>query len=246
MEDKSAIDREMTIVDHLEEFRRRLIKCLVILAVLFPFGFYVSQPLIEWMKRALAPTQLHQLVYLQPMAYFFVQMKVAFFLSLFIAFPFVSYQIWRFVSPALFKEERRNVLLFSMVSTALFLSGAAAALFLVFPVVMRFSVGMASPEVTPMIDVQGFVGLAGMLMLGFGVMFQLPIVVWLLVRLGIVSVQAMSKARPYVYVGIFVLAALLTPGPDVISQLAMGLPSVVLFEGALAFSRISGRRGGKA
>ena len=230
--------KELPLLAHLDEFRSRLIKCLVALAILFPVTFYVSQPVIEWMKRTLAP-DLGKLIYVQPMAYFFVQMKVAFYLALIAAFPYVSYQVWRFVSPALFKEERQYVGIFSMVSATLFLLGAAVSLFFVFPFVMRFSAGMASNEVVPMIDVQGFVGMAGMLMLGFGVMFQMPIIVYLLAKMNIVSVATMAGARPYVYVGIFILAAVLTPGPDVISQLAMAIPTVTLFEGALLFSRFT-------
>ena len=232
--------KELPLLAHLDEFRSRLIKCLVALAILFPASFAVSKPAIEWMKRALAP-EIGKLVYVQPMAYFFVQMKVAFYLALIAAFPYVSYQIWRFVSPALFKEERRFVGIFSLVSTTLFLFGAAVSLFLVFPFVMRFSAGMASDEVVPMIDVQGFVGMAGMLMLGFGVMFQLPIVVYLLVKMNVVSIKTMAGARPFVYIGIFTLSALLTPGPDVISQLAMALPSLVLFEGALLLAKLTCR-----
>ncbi len=229
--------REMSLIGHLEEFRTRLLRSLICLAILLPVGFYVAVPMIDWMRR-LCP-EVGKLYYLRPMALFIIQLKVGFYLSALFCFPFLAYQAWQFVAPALFKKEQRFVTTFAFISSVLFLAGAAMALLLVFPAVMRFSAGMSTEGIQPMIEVESFVGLAGMLMLGFGVVFQTPILVWTLARYGIVSVGAMANARPYVYVGAFILASVLTPGPDVISQLCMGGPTILFFELGLIVARWS-------
>lgn len=221
--------KSATLIEHLEELRIRLLKCIILLALLFPAAWPLSQVSIEWMKRSLCPAQLEGLYYMAPMELFFLRIKVSAAMALFAAIPLIAWQAWAFVSPALFKGERRAVLLLTLSSAFFFVAGALFALFAIFPILMRYSVEMGSPEIRPMMNVSSFVEMSGLLMLGFGICFQLPIAVFILVRTGVAGVAAFKAARPYVIVGIFIAAGILTP-PDVVSQIAMALPTWALFE----------------
>ncbi len=230
-------DSKLSVIDHLEEMRIRILKCLVCVALLFPLGYRFSQPIIEWVKQTFFP-EVEQLVYLQPMELFFTRIKVGFILAIAVSFPYIAFHMWLFISPGLFKHERYYISRFVLVSTLLFCLGASFALFFIYPTVLRFSLGMASSDITPMLHVKGVINLAAMLMLGFGVMFQLPILVYTLAVTELISLDTMRKSRPIVVVVIFVASAILTP-PDVISQLAMGIPSIILFEASILFSALS-------
>ncbi len=241
MNDTEEINsKKQSLIDHLEELRIRLIKSLICVVMLCLGAYFASLPAIEWMKASFCP-ELPQLVYIHPMELFFTRLKVALFMAVFTGFPYISFQIWQFISPAMFKKEQKYVLRFALISTFLFISGGAFALFCIYPAVIKFSMSMASSDIVPMINVQSFVNLGAMLMLGFGLMFQLPIFVFILVAAGLTSADTMAKCRPVIIVVVFVLSAILTP-PDVISQLAMGIPTLLLFEVSLAFAKIAFRK----
>lgn len=231
--------RTYTLIEHLDELRTRLIRCSLCVALIFIPSNYLSMPIIIWMKKQFCP-QLKELVFMQPLEIFFTQLKVSFYLALIISAPYLAYQLWSFISPALFNKERRYVVRFMLISTTLFLTGAALALFIVFPALMRFSMSLAGStgDIIPMINIQSFINTAALLMLAFGIMFQLPVVVFALTATGLISTAKMAHGRPYVIVLIFILSAFLTPGPDVLSQLAMALPTCVLFELSLIFCKV--------
>ena len=232
--DSSEKKQQNTIIEHLSELRSVIIKSLVCITILFPVCYYISLPTIEWLKQ-FSCLRAYSLVYLQPLELFFTRLKVSFFLSLFICFPYITFQVWTFLSPALFKNERYYLKRFVILGSSLFIIGAGLGLFVVFPAVLNFAVRMSVSGITPMISVSSFTGLAIMLMLGFGLVFQLPIFVYILTRTGLVEIQTMKKSRPIIIIAVFVFAAILTP-PDVISQLAMALPSIMLFEISLWFA----------
>jgi len=232
-----------TIIEHLDELRLVIIKSLVSIAILFPICYYFSLPIIEWLKQ-FSCLRAYSLVYLHPLELFFTRLKIGFFLSLYICFPYITFQAWKFVSPALFKNERYYLRRFVILSSLLFIVGACLGLFGIFPAVLNFAVHMSVPGITPMISVSSFTSLALMLMLGFGLVFQLPIFVYILTYTGLVKIQTMKKSRPIIIVSVFVISAILTP-PDVISQLAMAIPSIILFEISLQFASIAKKRGEK-
>jgi sec-independent protein translocase protein TatC len=172
-------------------------------------------------------------------------MKVGLILGLLLGSPYVTTQLWGFVSPGLFRQERKFMFRFAVASTLLFAVGATFALFGVFPALMRFSAAMATPEIRPQLDVRHVIDMAGLLVLGFGIVFQLPIVIFSLLNAGIVKPETLSHQRPIAYVVIFIVAAILTP-PDIVSQLAMGIPACLLFEAALLLGRFTlGRKRGE-
>ena len=231
--------RAMTIIAHLDEFRSRLIRCLLVIAVLCILVYFFSQDMIEWLKKTFCP-ELKFIVFTRPLELFIIKLKVSLYMALVAAVPYISYEIWQFITPGLLKKERKLIIGYVLSSTFFFIVGGAFALFAIYPSVIRLSLEMSSEDIVPMITVESFISLAAMLVLGFGVMFQLPIIVYACVSQGIVTVKAMTKIRPYVIVIIFVISAILTP-PDIVSQVAMALPSWILFEISLLCARFWGK-----
>ncbi|MDX9982484.1 MAG: twin-arginine translocase subunit TatC [Lentisphaeria bacterium] len=232
-------DEKLSIIDHLEELRVRLLTCMVVVALLFPLGYWLSQPAIDWLLATFTPPNLKLHTFAMH-EWFFLRMKLGFGMAVFAAFPVVAWQVWRFVAPGLYEHERHYMSRFVFVSTFLFVLGAAFALFAVYPLVLRFFIGMQmeSERVEGTWGVANFVGMGTILMLGFGFMFQLPVVVYLLAVTEIVSLETMRRARPVIVVVVFLLSAILTP-PDVVSQLMMAIPAMLLFEISLLVSQRS-------
>ena len=235
-----ADDPKLSIIDHLEELRRRLFVVLGSTFAMYIPGFYLAKPAIELLRKYGCPPNT-EFYYAKPMDLLFTQLSVGLVFAILFASPIIAYQIWKFIAPALFKHERVAITRLSGFSCFLFLFGIVFATAFIFPAIMRFSFGMATEDIKPLLHVDEVVHLLVTLMLGFGIMFQLPIVIFFLAISGIVSLDTIRKSRPYVILIIFVLSALLTP-PDVISQIAMGAPSWLLFEISLILARASLRK----
>ncbi len=225
---------------HLEALRQALWRSIAAVAVLLIPGFFAAEGALRFLVRFTCPPEF-KLNYFAPMEPLLVQLKLGLLLALTGAMPVILYQLARFVTPALYANERRMAWKTILAGTLLFLAGAALGLFLVVPLMMRFSVSYASEELSPVIGIAAFVNLAALLALSFGIMFQLPILLILLMRLGIVEPETLRKSRPIVVTGIFILAAVLTP-PDIISQLLLGIPTWFLFEAALLIGSTFTRR----
>ena len=228
--------KSMSIIDHLDELRTRLLRCAIVIILLSIAGYIFSQDIIEWLKHEFCP-ELKQIIYTRPLELFMIRLKAGLYLALLGGFPYIAFEIWHFVAPGLFPKERRYVSVFAAASSILFATGGAFALFFIYPAVIKLSVGMSTPDIVPMITVESFVNLAAMLILGFGIMFQLPVFVFILAASGLVRTETMSKARPYIIVIIFIISAVLTP-PDILSQIAMALPSITLFEISLLAAKL--------
>jgi sec-independent protein translocase protein TatC len=224
-------DAEKSLLEHLEDLRVVLIRSLVALALLLPAAFYLAGVLLPRLPGLLSlyggeGIKFH---YFSPLEPFIVQLKLSLVFALAGALPYIAFQLSRFIAPALYRKEKKLVALTAGAMTLLFLFGAAFAFFLIVPLVLRFAQGYASAELVPMIGLANFVGLAAILLLGFGLMFQLPVVVLLLVKIGLVSVATLRRMRPVIIIVILALSAILTP-PDVLSQLLMAIPTWLLFE----------------
>ena len=233
-------DPKLSLIDHLEELRKRIFVMLYVTVAMYVPGFYLAKPAIERLQKYGCPPDT-ELIYTAPMDWFFTQLSMGLVFALLFASPVIAYQIWKFVAPALFKHERVAISRVSGFSCFLFIFGIAFALLFIFPAIMRFSYGMQTENIKPLLRVDSVVYLAVMLMLGFGVMFQLPIVIFFLALSGLVSLDTIRKSRPYFIVIIFIVSAIMTP-PDVISQIAMALPSWLLFEISLLFARAALRK----
>lgn len=230
---------EEGFLSHLIELRTRLIRALtavgVILLGLLPFSNRLYTLLALPLLRHL-PAGAHMIA-TEVTTPFFVPMKVAMMAALMIALPYVLYQAWAFVAPGLYTHEKRLVLPLVVSSTVLFYCGMAFAYFLVFPVVFGFITGVAPEGVAVMTDIDKYLGFVLTMFLAFGITFEVPVAVVVLVRLGVVTVQTLRSIRRYVIVGAFVIGAIFTP-PDVVSQSMLALPLWLLYEvGILAAAR---------
>ena len=225
----SGTTEKETLVTHLEALRACLLRILAAVTLLFPVCYFASPWIIDLLVRWSCPPELGPLHYFTPLEVFFVQLKLSLILALAASYPWNVLQIWNFVQPALYRNERRALVWWIVLSSLLFFGGIAFCAGLILPMLMRFSGSFAASGIQPVIGLAGFLGLAGWLMLAFGVMFQTPIAVLILVRLGVISAESLRKKRPFVVVVLLVIAAILTP-PDVISQLMLAVPTWLLFE----------------
>lgn len=223
-----------SFMSHLIELRDRLLRSVLALLIVFGCLFYWARDiytlLAEPMLKVMPPGT--QMIAVEVAAPFFVPVKVTMFASLIIALPYVLYQGWAFVAPGLYRHEKKLVLPLIATSTILFIVGMAFAYFVVFPVVFRFITTFAPTGVAVMTDIQKYFDFVLTLFLAFGLAFETPIAVVILTRMGIVSLEQLRGARPYIVVGAFVLAAIFTP-PDVVSQLLLAFPLWLLFESGL-------------
>lgn len=234
-------DAEETFISHLIEMRDRLLRAVLAVVIIFVCLFPWAQDLYALLAKPLlaALPKGGQMIATDVVGVFFVPVKVAALTAFLIALPYVLYQLWAFVAPGLYSHEKRLILPLVVASTLLFLCGMAFAYFLVFPVVFKAMATFTPEGVSWMTDITKYVDFVLTLFVAFGVTFEVPVAVVLLVKMGMVSVAKLREIRPYVIVGAFVVGAIFTP-PDVISQFMLAMPLWVLYElGILAAAMIS-------
>jgi len=234
---------EATLITHLLELRTRLLRAVIAIAICFvPLAFFqnelftlVAKPLIEKLPEG---TSLIATSVVSP---FMAPLKLSVIVAVFAAMPYVLAQIWGFVAPGLYKHERRFALPLLVSSIALFYAGMAFAYFIVFPLMFEFLAATTPVGVRMMTDIANYLDFVMLLFFAFGVAFEMPVAVVLLVATGLVKVETLTKNRGYVVLGIFVVAAFLTP-PDAISQSFMAVPMYLLYELGIVFARLTGKR----
>jgi len=220
-----------SFISHLVEMRNRLLRAVVGILVLFIALFPWAQELYALLAKPMlsALPQGGQMIATEVTTPFFVPIKVTLMTAFLLALPWVFYQVWAFVAPGLYQHEKRLGVPLVIVSVLLFLTGMAFAYFLVFPVVFGFIVGVAPEGVAVMTDIGKYLDFVMVLFLAFGLTFEVPVAVVVLVKSGMVTVAKLREIRPYVIVGAFVAGAIFTP-PDVISQFMLAIPLWVLYE----------------
>lgn len=229
-------DQEQTLVSHLEALRTALIHCFVALGIGIIPMFLLSSYVLDWFSAELVAQSGATLHYFSPMEVFLLQLKIAALMDCVICSPYIAWNLWKFVLPGLYENERKFVRSIVWMTSGLFISGVVFCLGICFPLVVRFGMSFESETLQPIFGVENIVTLALWLSLAFGCMFQFPLVTYALIRSGVVYYETVCHARPYVVVAILVLAALLTP-PDIISQLILGAPTYLLFEAGLFAAR---------
>jgi len=234
---------QMSFFDHLAELRQRILWSLAGVLVGLVVALNFTDRLMKFVRRpfevAVPGTKL---VFLAPAEAFWVYMKVALIAGVVLAMPFVLYQVWAFVSPGLLSHERRYALPFVVIGTLFFLMGAAFALLVVIPFAVRFLVTFPGPDLTPMISIGAYVDFVLKFTLAFGAVFELPLAITLAARLGLVTPQFLAKHRKYAILINFILAAILTPTPDIFNQCLMAVPLCLLYEVGILAARIFGGR----
>ncbi|MBL0925813.1 MAG: twin-arginine translocase subunit TatC [Sphingomonadaceae bacterium] len=241
-------DSKMPLLDHLIELRSRLLWSFLALAIAFGVCFYFAKPIFAVLVQPLLAAGQGKIIYTDIFEAFFVEVKVAFFSATMVAFPVFATQLWRFVAPGLYRNEKRAFLPFLLMTPVLFTLGASMAYFVAMPVALSFllgfqgDVGGVTQEALP--GVGNYLSFVTTFIFGFGVAFLLPVLLMLLERAGIVTRDQLIAGRRYAIVGAFAIAAVLTP-PDVVSQLLLAIPLCLLYELAIIAIWFTQRRRNK-
>lgn len=229
-------DTQAPLLDHLIELRRRLLYCVLAIVLGFAVCFYFARPIFAFLVQPLVEAGQNKIFFTQLFEAFFVQIKVAFFAAMMLSFPVIAMQLWQFVAPGLYRNEKKALLPFLLATPVLFLMGAALAYYMAIPIAVHFllsyqgNLGGVQQEAIP--TVGPYLSFVMQFLFAFGLSFLLPILLMLLERAGIVTRKQLVGARRYAIVGAFALAAVLTP-PDVGSQLMLAVPLILLYEIAL-------------
>lgn len=249
--DDAPDDKKMPLLDHLIELRQRLLYCVIALLVVFIVCFYFAQPIFSYLAQPLADVMLehgvaeHQrrLIFTALTEVFFTYVKVAFFAAAFICFPVFLTQFWLFVAPGLYKHEKAALAPFLVATPVLFFIGGALVYYVIFPFAATFFIGFEVPATEDTLPIQlepkvnEYLSLLMQLIFAFGLCFQLPVIMTLLARVGLASSKGMAAKRKYAIVGVFIVAAIFTP-PDPLSQLALAVPIVILYEISIIMARM--------
>jgi len=239
-------EQDQSLISHLVELRSRLIKMvatiLLLILVMFPFAgeiyTVIAQPVLKNLSQG---TEMIATGVLSP---FLTPFKMVIILAVMVSMPVIIYQIWAFVAPGLYKQEKRIALPVLISGIVLFYLGCAFAYFVVFPIIFVFLPGVAPEGVTYMPDINSYLDIVVRLFFAFGLAFEIPVAVIILIMLGVTSAEKLAQSRPYVIVGIFVVAMLLTP-PDPSSQILLAIPMWVLFEFGIIMGQLLRKKSNK-
>jgi len=235
---------ELPFISHLIELRDRVIRSIIPVIIIFFILVAWRNEILEFLSIPLLkvmPIDHQEIIAIGVISSFMIPVKLAFVVSLVFCLPYVLYHVWAFIAPGLYQHEKKWIMPIVVSSYILFLLGMVFAYYVVFPLVFGFIQATASESVKVMTDIEQFFNFVIRLFIAFGITFEVPIVVLVLTKVGIVEIETLQKARPYIIVGSFIIAAIVTP-PDVFSQLLLALPMWILFELGLYISKITNNK----
>ena len=217
--------KEMSFLEHLEELRKRVIRCLFFIIVFSIVAYFFSEKIINFVSKPIP-----HLYFMSPTEAFAIRIKLSLIVGLIVSVPVIFYQAWQFVVPGLLEKEVKLVIPVVISSTVFFLTGAVFCFFLVLPVGMKFLLGFGTEKLSPLIKVTDYINFISYMTLAFGAVFELPVLSYFLAKIGVISAPTLRKGRRYAIVIILIVAAALTPGPDIFSQLMLAGPLYILYE----------------
>ncbi|MBW1727912.1 MAG: twin-arginine translocase subunit TatC [Deltaproteobacteria bacterium] len=238
---------KIPFTEHLEELRKRLIVCFIAVGIGFVLSYGFKEKLFQILTRPLISVMQtgDKLIFTGLPEAFFTYLKVAFLSGIILATPVIFYQFWMFVAPGLYEKEKRHLIPIIFLSTFFFVGGAFFGYFIVFPYGFKFFLGFASEIIRPLPSMREYLSFASKLLFAFGIVFELPLIITFLARLGMVSVSFLKKNRKYALLLFFIGAAIFTP-PDVVTQVMMALPLILLYEVSIVGARIFGKKNSEA
>ena len=237
------VDRQLPLMAHLEELRKRLIRVFIIVIIVFCFVYSKSSIFMDFVTAPLVKLlpEHSTLAMIKITEGFFTELKLSLVVSIFFSMPAVFYQLWKFIAPGLYAQEKKYITSFVFFATLLFIGGGAVAYYVVFPFGFQFFLTYAHGNVAATLSLAEYLSFFTNMLLAFGIVFEMPVFTFFLSKMGILTSGMMNKYRKFSYLGIFVVAAILTP-PDVFSQVAMACPMIILYEISVVVAKIFGRK----
>ena len=238
-DDSESTDKAQPLVEHLTELRDRLLRSILAILLIFVALFYFANDIYAFVSeplRAILP-EGSTMIATEVASPFLTPFKLTMFTAAFLAMPYVLFQLWSFVAPGMYKQEKRLAIPLLISSVLLFYAGAAFAYFVVFPLVFGFFTSVGPGDVAIMTDINRYLDFVLKLFFAFGLAFEIPIAAVIMIKVGITTADDLARKRPYIVVGCFILGMLLTP-PDVISQSLLAIPMWILFEVGVFFGRM--------
>lgn len=236
-------EKKLPLTAHLQELRKRLIHSFVAVGVGFALCYLFAEKIFDILSTPLLTVMPAggSLVFTSVAEAFFTYMKVAFIAGLILASPFVLYQVWAFVAPGLYRHERRYVVPFVLAGSLFLALGISFGYYIALPIGFKFLLGFATDFIKPLPSMKEYLSFSIKFLLAFGLIFEFPVVLVLLARIGVVDAKTLARQRKYAILLIFVFAAILTP-PDIVSQVILALPMIGLYELSIVLSRIFGKK----
>lgn len=235
-------NNEESIISHIEAFRTMLLNCIrAVGIILIPMLFIAPRALDLFIKLILRGNNNVSLNYFAPAEVFIIQIKMAFVLDLIVCFPYIAGQVWNFCLPALYEHEKKFIKSIVFISSFLFILGSFFCLLIILPLIINFGISFATADIKAVFGISNVVNLSLWMILAFGIMFQMPLVTYSLVKWDIVTYETFRNCRPYVIVILLIIAGILTP-PDILSQILLFTPTYLLFEAGLFFAGLTQKR----
>lgn len=229
-------DKDESIISHIEAFREMLIKCISCLGIFIIPILFVAPKCLNLLIKLLIRDNNIALNYFSPVEVFLLQIKLALVIDVILCFPYIARQVWKFFAPALYDHEKKFIKSIVFTSSTLFILGALFCLFVILPLIINFGMSFATQNIKAVLGISNGINLSLWLTLAFGLMFQLPLITYSLIKSGFVEYKTFENMRPYVIVTILIIAGILTP-PDILSQVLLFTPTYLLFELGLLFAK---------
>ncbi len=229
-------DKDESIISHIEAFREMLIKCISCLGIFIIPILFVAPKCLNLLIKLLIRDNNIALNYFSPVEVFLLQIKLALVIDVILCFPYIARQVWKFFAPALYEHEKKFIKSIVFTSSTLFILGALFCLFVILPLIINFGMSFATQNIKAVLGISNVINLSLWLTLAFGLMFQLPLITYSLIKSDFVEYKTFENMRPYVIVTILIIAGILTP-PDILSQVLLFTPTYLLFELGLLFAK---------